>query len=573
MILFRKLIITLGACACMHTAGYAQEDSTGTPDISGNNKMNAIALHYDAVRARQKGDNTQAEDLLRKAMAFDPDGAGLYYDLARLQMARKQTSDAEKSIKKAIKLAPDNKWYKEQYAILLLDANKFKQAAEVYEEILAADENNKEYLQTIAYLYQRAGDNKKAEAAFDKLLQMYGDNEEILEAKLQLYLNNNELEKAVEINNLLIKIDPSESRYYIRLAEMYHNNNEEDKAAEVYKKAEQMFPDDAGIQLSLSQYYKNKGDKENYKKYLRKVVVNNSLDNTEQLSVLGGFLVTAKDSADRAFGLEIAGELAKQNPDDAKLVAAYGDMLGITDHMEEAAEQYKKSLDMEPSNYLVWKNLLSVYLQEQQNDSLIKYSQRALRIFPNQAQLHYLSGLGYNFNKQYDKAVNAIERATDMTPEENTGELAGMYAILGDIYNSTKEYKLSDENFDKALKLDPENPTTLNNYAYYLSERNERLDDAKKMSEKSLELVPDMPTFLDTYGWILYKKGDYKKAKDYIEKAIEKEDEAASATLWDHLGDVYNALKNKEKALECWLKAKELGLEGAEIDKKLKEKA
>lgn len=560
--------IFLGLCNCAQ----AQEIDTIPPKIESNSKLNAIALHYDAVRARNKGDNAEAEDKLRRALKFDPDAGGIYYDLARINMSRKQMAEAEKNIKKAIKLEPDNKWYKEQYAILLLDENKFKEAAEVYEEIVAEDDHNREYLQTIAYLYQRAGDFNKADKAFDKLLLMYDNDEEILEAKLQLYLSNNQLDKAVEINNLLISIAPNESSYYIRLAEMYNNNNQADKAIEIYKNAEELFPDDPNIQLSLSEYYKKNGDKANYKKYLRRVVTNNALEPSEQLTVLGGFIVGTKDSADKVFGLELAKMVAEQHPDDARAVAAYGDMLGITDNLSEAAEQYKRSVEIEPANYIVWKNLLSVYLQEQKADSIVKYSERALRLFPNQAQMHYLNGVGYSFKKEYTKAINATERAIDMLPEENIGELASMYSTLADVYNSTKEYELSDENFDKALKLVPDNPSTLNNYSYYLSVRGVRLDDAEKMSKRSLELVPDLPTFLDTYGWILYKRGNYKKAKEYIEKAIEKEDEAASGTLWEHLGDIYYKLNDREKALEFWLKAKKIGTDGPNIDRKIMEK-
>ncbi|MCB0697025.1 MAG: tetratricopeptide repeat protein [Chitinophagaceae bacterium] len=572
MILNKRNIILLSGLLgfCYYTS--AQEIDTIPPKISEGSKLNAIALHYDAVRDRNKGDNAEAEQKLRNAIKFDPEGAGLYYDLARINMSRKQMGEAEKNLKKAIKLEPGNKWYKEQYAILLLDENKFKQAAETYEEILAEDEHNREYLQTIAYLYQRAGDKDKAIATFDKLLKMYGDDEELLEGKLQLYLNSNDLDKAVEVNNLLISIAPNESSYYVRLAEMYNNSDQPDKAADIYKKAEELFPDDPSIQLSLSEYYKKKGDKAKYKKYVEKVVTNNALEPSEQLTVLGGYIITAEDSTDREFGLQLAKTVAEQNPEDARAIAAYGDMLGIMEQWDASAEQYKRSAELEPASYVVWKTLLSVYLQEQKPDSIVKYSERALRLFPNQAQLHYLNGVAYNMKKDYIKAVNSLERAIDMMPEENKGELAGMYATLADIYNNSKDYEQSDENFEKSLKLSPDNPTTLNNYSYYLSERNVRLADAEKMSKRSLELVPDLPTFLDTYGWILYKQGNYKKAKEYVEKAIEKEDEAASATLWEHLGDIYYKLNDHNKALECWQKAKKLGTDSPHIDKKISEK-
>lgn len=569
--IFNKKVISF-LCLALATAGAkAQVADTIPPPISATSQLNAVVLYYDATLARNKGDNAEAEMLLRKALKFDPQAAGIYYDLARISMVSKRNAEAETNIKKAIELAPENKWYKEQYAMLLIEQNKFKDAAEQYEKVLAEDETNKEYLQTIAYLYQRAGDKTKAQASFDKLLKVYGENEEMLEGKLKLHLANNEIEKAIEVNKRLIELSPGESQYYINLAEIYNNNNQSDKAAEVFKQAETLFPDDAGIQLSLSRYYRSKRDDANFKKYLEKAVTNNTLEAGTQLEILVEFVIAAKDSADREFGLKMTEIIASQNEGDARAQAAYGDMLGFTGRMMQAGEQYKKSVAIDPANYGVWKNLLSVYLQEQQADSIVKYSEKALRLFPNQAQLHFLNALGYNYKKDYTKAINAINRAIDMIPEENKGELSDMYGTLADIYNNTKQYELSDENFDKALKLIPDNASTLNNYSYYLSERNTRLDEAEKMSKRSLELAPDQPTFLDTYGWIMYKKGNYKKAKEYIEKAINKEEAKASGTLWDHLGDISYKLNEKDKALEYWQKAKELGADNPQLDKKIKE--
>jgi tetratricopeptide (TPR) repeat protein len=99
--------------------------------------------------------------------------------------------------------------------------------------------------------------------------------------------------------------------------------------------------------------------------------------------------------------------------------------------------------------------------------------------------------------------------------------------------------------------------------------RKDRLGDALKMSEKSLKLMPNTKTFLDTYGWILYKQGKYKKAKEYIERAIEGE---GDADVLEHLGDIYYKLNDASKALEYWQRAKKVGGGGSEfLDKKIRE--
>ncbi len=158
-----------------------------------------------------------------------------------------------------------------------------------------------------------------------------------------------------------------------------------------------------------------------------------------------------------------------------------------------------------------------------------------------------------------------------MQPENDKQALENMYEVLADAYHSNKQDEQSDKAFDKALVLDPNNASVLNNYSYFLSERGKRLDEAEKMSKKSLELRPEEATFLDTYGWILYKKGEFEKAKEYVQQAINKMGPGADATLYDHLGDIYYKLNEKGKALEFWKTAKDKGADDSLIDKKIKE--
>jgi Tfp pilus assembly protein PilF len=158
-----------------------------------------------------------------------------------------------------------------------------------------------------------------------------------------------------------------------------------------------------------------------------------------------------------------------------------------------------------------------------------------------------------------------------MLPDEDTDLRARIWGTLGEIYNTTKQYKLSDESYRKSITADPNNYFVLNNYSYFLSLRGENLEEAERFSRHTLELVPNEPTFMDTYGWILYKQGKYSKAREFIQKAIEKTPEATAGTLFDHMGDVLYKLGETEKALEYWQQAKQKGTENPLIDKKIQE--
>jgi tetratricopeptide (TPR) repeat protein len=96
------------------------------------------------------------------------------------------------------------------------------------------------------------------------------------------------------------------------------------------------------------------------------------------------------------------------------------------------------------------------------------------------------------------------------------------------------------------------------------------LKKAERMSAQTVKLEPNNATYLDTYAWIFFVQGNYTLAKIYIESALAN-DTTKSAELVDHYGDILYMKGDKEKALEQWKKAKELGKESKVLDRKIAE--
>jgi tetratricopeptide (TPR) repeat protein len=108
----------------------------------------------------------------------------------------------------------------------------------------------------------------------------------------------------------------------------------------------------------------------------------------------------------------------------------------------------------------------------------------------------------------------------------------------------------------------------LNNYAYYLALRGEKLDEALKMSEKSNVLSPNNAAYEDTYGWVLYKLGRYADAKEWVGKALQHGGNA-DGTVLEHYGDILFQFGDVNGAVEAWTKAKALNVDSETIEKKI----
>jgi len=182
-----------------------------------------------------------------------------------------------------------------------------------------------------------------------------------------------------------------------------------------------------------------------------------------------------------------------------------------------------------------------------------------MELFPNTALPYYFNGIGLNRQGEHEAAIKSLERAT-IIGDDNKTMLADIYSQIGESYNSLKKFEKSDENFEKALELDPDNAVVLNNYSYYLSLRRENLVKAEEMSAKTIEIIPNNANFLDTYGWILYEMGRFEDAEKYLMQSLGLNDK--SSTVLEHyadtllkLGRAADAATYYERALEIEDKA------------------
>jgi len=100
------------------------------------------------------------------------------------------------------------------------------------------------------------------------------------------------------------------------------------------------------------------------------------------------------------------------------------------------------------------------------------------------------------------------------------------------------------------------------------AERGENLSEARVMIARALKLEPENAAFLDSMAWVLFKLNLPAEALEYQLKALRHQKEP-DATLHDHLGDIYAALKQHDKARDQWQHA--LTIEPSEaIQQKLK---
>jgi len=528
-------------------------------------------LFHNANKERILGNYQLAANLFLQCTQIAPKEPAPYYELAHLFESSKENKLALEYSGKAVKLDPENYWYRVLYAHALQRDGNSNDAIKQYEILIEKSGGNVDLYFDMAGMQLYSGKYKESIETFNLIEQHIGISEEISVQKEKIYVKLGDIDKAANEIQQLINEYPEDLKYQVLLADLYLANDLHDKAFTVYQEILNKDPQNPYANLSLYDYYKTKGDDEKASGALKKAFASPELNvDTKVKILLSYYSATSKKMKDEALALNKI--LIKTHPKEAKAYTIYADFLYQDKKLESAKDNYIKALEFDNSKLPIWNQLVFIESELQDLESLLRDSKAAIELFPNQPLFYFFYGATNLQKKEYKEAVEYLEMGKDYAIS-NPPLLAQFHANLGDAYNGLKQYEKSDNAYEEALKIEPKNINVLNNYSYYLSLREEKLDRAEELSALCNEIEPDQANYQDTYAWILYKQGKFIQAKDWLEKALENGGKSNSVIL-EHLGDAYSQLHNMKKALEYWNKAKEVndGETTEFLDKKIADK-
>jgi tetratricopeptide (TPR) repeat protein len=156
-------------------------------------------------------------------------------------------------------------------------------------------------------------------------------------------------------------------------------------------------------------------------------------------------------------------------------------------------------------------------------------------------ELYLASSQLYVDHQKYREAENVIREGLTRYPENER-----MQFQLGAIYEQQKEWEEVESVFAGILENHPQHSGVLNYLGYMLADRGVRLIEALDYITKAVEIEPHNGAYLDSLGWVYFKLEQYDQAEVNLLDASQLVD--SDATIFDHLGDLYNVLGQYEKA-------------------------
>ena len=213
--------------------------------------------------------------------------------------------------------------------------------------------------------------------------------------------------------------------------------------------------------------------------------------------------------------------------------------------------------------------LAEIHLRRDDAEAALKLLAKARGKFKSTFLLEYLTGMAHSRLKDYAASIKHFTSAELLAKRDEPERLTALFFFqVGTAFERHKDFKQAETYFRQSLQLAPDFAEVLNYLGYMWAERGENLTEAKEMIGKALKQEPENAAFLDSMAWVLFRLKQPKEALEFQLQALKHQKEP-DATLHDHLGDIYLALKEPQKARDQWEKA--LSIEPSdEISKKLK---
>lgn len=546
----RSLQVLLTILFLLPAAMEAQDTTSINEDMA-----EALDYYIQGINDFENQDYQLALDKLTAAHLKMSDHAGVNYALSDVYLETEDYTNAAYYGQIAAELEPENKWYHLHLAEVYTESGRNEQAINSLNNILEYHPNDIDVLYRLAENYTEIGELEKSNEMLDKILDLRGSAFEIHLSKFQNYNALNQNENALAELEKMRELNPGNLSTLHTISQFYLELGKEDEAKEVLMEARDRNPNDTNTLILLAEIYIQNNNWEELGDTFVMMVQNPMINPPQKMELVRFLMVKYQNEPEQDILEEqtrkVIEALSEEEADyaPAQLVAA--EYFLQNNQMERALRNLERATEINPDHAEAWAQRIQVLFSLGRYEEVIELSDQANENAPDNAFVQFFTGASYMFEGQHEQAETWLENAT-LAPSRRNFRSA-IYGTLGDVKQELDKWDETVDAYERALRLDPDNTTALNNYAYYLSVREENLERALEMATKAVESNPENSSFLDTLGWVHFKMENYEQARNYIQQSIDIGE--ASAEVFEHMGDVYEALGDMQKAREWWQKA------------------
>ncbi len=545
-----RLTVTLVGVVVFFSGGCATNSTQKRPSIPGGPALEQPANKYfyftEAQIQRKKGNLDKAIELLKKAIAMDPDSLYLKRELATVYMQNKDEDSALDVLEDILKYDPKDIRSLIIYGGINQVRKKNPAAVDAYERVIALDPKQEKVYQLLGGLYLEEEKYDQAKRVFNQMIEHFAGNYTGYFYLGRIYAKQGKTVEAEKQFKRTLELEPEllEPRY--ELLQLYKEDDNDQKILQIYQDILSRNPDNIRALMELGYYYHTKGKLAQAEDIFKKLGQRSATEFEVIIKIVQLYLDPKKFDE----GLVLIEGMLKAVPDSSEInhmagIAYYGqkDNPNALNHFKRVTSESRFYEDaIIHASYIL--------SESNQNEDAIKLLSQAVENEPENSEFKYYLGTFYEESEQFDRAEELINQAIKLDPDNSR-----YYFRLGVVYDKWNKKEASMATMRKVIELDPKHANAMNYLGYTYADLGTNLDEAEQLIKEALKYKPNDGYITDSLGWVYYKKGEFKKALLYLQKAVEMVPD--DPIMLEHLGDAYLKLNDKPNAIKYYKKSLE----------------
>lgn len=440
------------------------------------------------------------------------ESADFYLLDARISALELDLDRAVKSIDLALKLFKkenDPSRFRETILMkvaLLSDSRKFKEAIRTLQAYLKDESEDEIGFYFLGKIYSLMEQRSEAEKAYLKALELRPTFATAARALGLLYELSGDLERAIQVYTVAVRGAPQDLQLRQKLSNLHLATENFAGALEHLRFMVQADPEDYPLQLKTA------------------LVLFKLEHYSEAETFLKGLLNKAELSQDRVHFY---------------LAALYEEQ----ESFEQALQHYKR---VQPdSEYFSDSRLQSVFILSDR----LKKPERvpavlldAIALRPSVYELYLSLASFYESQQRLPDTIRILERAALSIPKNEK-----IIFALGTYLHKTGQFEAGIKRMRELLEVNPQHAHAMNHIGYVFADRKINLEEAEQLLVKAVQIEPQNAYIVDSLGWLYHQKGDFKKAREILERAHQLDSD--EPVIIEHLADVYTKLGLHDLAL------------------------
>ncbi len=516
----------------------------------------------EAGKSRMRQDWSQAMMLYRHALDVNPNSPEALYQLGRMSFYIHEDSIGEKYMHRAIAIDSINTSYMESLAAIYLRTNRAEQALPLLEKMSTLEPRRTDVLSHLATYYGETGRLEDAVKTLDRWETLEGKIPQLSYEKYTLYNQMGDSVRAFNELEALCNEFPSDMTHRVRMGYQYQLHGNMKVASRIYDEVRNSEPHNPQLQIAMMAYYDALGQKECADAMRDSMMFDVQADKSLRYALLQNYIQSlANDAKSDSLVADRFDRLFELDSTDVEIMDIYASWLTYFDKPDSViCPVMQRILRVAPDNEMATQWLLQYFARKQEFASLEEICRRGTNYHPENLAYHYFLGMTFSELGKEQDALDAWQKGLKLrNPQTSPTLISNVFTASGDMYFKMNRMRESFCAYDSALVYNKDNILALNNYAYFLSLRQENLDKAEQMSFRTIKAEPDNVTYLDTYAWILFMRGEYAEASHYMDRVVSPDstenallaDSSISSAVLEHAADI--AWFNGDTGRACYL--------------------